>query len=299
MSLIDPGPGPSHRKNVRRIQQIQQLCRSRKKVLSLVYQMGRVGSTAVRDALIKAGVSPVFRIHFLDSNNLSLFFPSGFSMEHPEVRQDFNLHREWSGLLSDCVTSRACPLRIITMVREPVSRNISMFFDRLSSHLPLGTDLRECRVEEVKAMFLNHARHEVPGIWFDREMKQMLKIDVYAHSFPREKGFLHIRENGIDLLIMKNEISDNIKESVLRRFMKVPGVSIHRRNTASCRSHAGLYHSFIKRVHLPEQYVNEMLSTPYVRHFYTDREIENARNRWLSPQPGEKDDRKKYGNIFT
>ena len=45
-------------------------------------------------------------------------------------------------------------------------------------------------------------------------------------------------------------------------------------------SYAATYADFIRNLELPECYVEIMCGSEYMRHFYTDAEIESIRSKW-------------------
>ena len=92
---------------------------------------------------------------------------------------------------------------VITLVRDPVARNVSLFFEKLE--VPIGYDWFERRKQlsdgellaELGPLFEEHvldpgglARLDVdPLHWFDLEMAPVFGVDIFATPFSPERGW--------------------------------------------------------------------------------------------------------------
>ena len=78
----------------------------------LVYQMGKVGSSSVTNSLLRHYSGIVLQAHYFNSN-----------------------HKDWRvGRLYRWVIEEDNPLRIISLTREPIGRNVSAFFQNFEKH---------------------------------------------------------------------------------------------------------------------------------------------------------------------
>ena len=96
-------------------------------------------------------------------------------------------HIRHSLMVKEELLDKGRPVRVITAVRDPVARNISAYFNNLT----LSTLKREFNEEELQAMmdqFLDKYSHDIPLVWFDKEMRDVLGLDVYHYPFPQKKG---------------------------------------------------------------------------------------------------------------
>lgn len=50
--------------------------------------------------------------------------------------------------------------------------------------------------------------------WFDLEIKENFGIDVYGYDFDKERGFQIIRQDNVELLLMKLEKLDDCQEII-------------------------------------------------------------------------------------
>ncbi len=237
----------------------------------IVYQMGKVGSASIRDSLKADKVRPVFHLHRMnpDWHSYSLGYP---------------IPPTWLGerLYLDIIRDRK-PAKFITLVREPISRNLSTFFAQFYQYTGMGYEDVDLSSREATDIFLSSFGFPWrPLVWFDTELKEMIGIDVYQYNFPREQGYLSIEDSNYKLLIIKIEIEDSIKEQAIAQFLGKDSFKIKRTNTAETRNYASAYRTFLSELALPKDYIDLMYSSEYVKHFYSDSEIDSFRQRWYA-----------------
>lgn len=242
----------------------------------VVYQMGKVGSTSVKESLISCGLDDIYQIHRLHPVNIE------------RVRQDHlkrnsePLDERMGMLLYENVVNKRKRCKFITLVREPIGRNISAFFENFTFFTGMIFGVQVFSVNELTNIFLNNYPHSVPLAWFDEEMKRALNIDVYEHEFPKRKGYLYLNKDPFELLIIKCEIPDSIKERAISDFLSIDNFSLSRANLAQDKNYSEVYQSFKNRINLPTSYIEMMCDSKYMKHFYEYSEIESIRSKWLA-----------------
>jgi hypothetical protein len=279
-----PRVGSAWRKNLVLYRRALRLCiaeRFTHRTPIVIYQMGKVGSTSILRSLRRHGIGPVFRIHALARENLHLLYPRHYEPGHPVVCADYRRYGLISRQLHRYIRAKHKPVKVITPVREPIARNVSLFFENLLEyHLPPGTCLDRLTPHELETIFLRDVRHPVPLDWFDLEMRPMLGIDVYAHPSPRKTGYSCIGRGNIDLLLLKIKIDDRLKERAIADFLGLGNFALEDYNVGQEKPYAGAYHRFVETVRLPAWYLETMTRSPYTRHFYTTGEIDQMWARW-------------------
>jgi hypothetical protein len=239
----------------------------------IVYQMGKVGSSSITKSLRLSGVR-AFHVHRINPAMIKQV-----REEHLNIGQ--NPPRERIGaILYENVVKKPRRAKFITLVREPISRNISAFFENFEHFAKVRFEKSTFSICDLVNIFIAEYSHNVPLNWFDQEIKSTLGIDVYKYQFPRDKGYLLIREGYFELLILKCELADSIKERVISEFLNLSNFEVIRKNLAKDKIYAESYQEFLRAISLPESYVETMLNSKYTRHFYTDEEIEQSRSRW-------------------
>jgi len=240
----------------------------------IVYQMGKVGSSSVVESLQRAGMRLVFHVHRMNPHNIQ------------EVREEFlrdnqsPLNEVLGETLYRKVIERGRKAKFITLVREPIGRNISAFFENFSRFTDIDYEKSNHGTEELIDIFINRYNHEVPLTWFDVEMRKTLGIDVYKHAFPKEKGYLRVKGMNSELLILKLETDDLIKEKAITEFLDTENFTLARNNVGREKVYSQTYQDFIRTLRLPRAYVELMCNAAYTRHFYSEKEIDSIQTRW-------------------
>lgn len=249
----------------------------------VVYQMPKTGSASIAASLKAVGLKNVFHVHKLAPNDT---YP-------------FEYSRKLSKLISEQVTDGK-QIKFITCVRDPIARNISDLFQMFkvsqkfraqglsfpfTSISAENFDNTQMTVEEIRDLFLSeYPHHDLPLFWLDKQIRENLGIDIYDYPFPRQKGYIHISEGAIDLLVLKLEADDALIESEIARFVDMPDFKLLRTNITSQDrfSYNSLYKEFRKTASIPEEYIERMYDSRLVKHFYAEEEVESMRAMWLS-----------------
>lgn len=209
----------------------------------VILQMGKVGSTALKDSL-------------------NLYIKDGRNVIHLHRTKDKKKIAELSG-----------NSLYVTPIREPVSRNISGFFQHVEKLYP---NLSKMGIGELKREFITTYNHLVPLVWFDEDFYPITGVDVYQYSFDKEKKYITIG----DVLIFDSSLSNGAKEKLLRNFLKNPQIKIKNAHVTSERWLGNIYTKFKQEVKLPIEYLDWMLNSKYAKHFFTDQELESIYRRW-------------------
>ncbi len=229
-------------------------------MLPVVFTMGKVGSTSVRNALLRSGLV-CFDVH---------------SLKHTNPAANAQAWHQHARSLRDCGIMNADNVAFITLVREPVGRNLSGYFQNLKKWHPADMPT----VEQAIEGFLRDYHHPLPGQWFQKQFKPFARFNVYEHAFDPETGYaVHRREGQPDVIVMRAELPDQAKADVLSEYYGRE-VEITRDNTASAKDYSDLYRQAREPGRLPRAYVDEMYDTEYARHFWTGEEIEALRSQW-------------------
>jgi len=241
----------------------------------LVYQMGKVGSRSVVGALESATDRPIFHIHQLDSATLASVAEQSRLAGNPMPP-----HIEAGRRVQNEVIGPGHPVDVITLVREPISRNISAFFQNLNIFAP-EPDASSDRLIEL---FLAGYPHNQPETWFQRQIEPHLGIDVYAEPFEPDLGWRVYERGPVRLLLMRCETPDEVKSDAMARFFGLTDLAIKRVNRGSAKKYKSRYAGFVEAARFGPEFVDRMLNTEYTRHFYTTDEIAAFRKKWLAAQ---------------
>jgi hypothetical protein len=265
----------------------------------IIYQMGKVGSTSILHSL-QASVPdiPVYQVHVLSSQGILRMerkywgeTPRVFRKSLlPETKHVFASHFLRAQLNRDFNQKR---WKVVTLVRDPIARNVSEFFysvdtTKYDPHLPdfyeryqsktIGTaELIERFIERFHE---NSEEYQLPLRWFDTEFKAVLGIDVFSGDFPKSKGYQIIHGEFAEVLLLKLEKIHKCYSEAFNEFLNLGEFRLLTANTARQKKYYPAFKSFMSLVDLPSSYVSNMYASKYMRHFYTDEEINILWEKW-------------------
>lgn len=272
----------TRRKNERRLDALASCLEGDEPIL-LVHQMGRAGSMTTVNTLRGAGLTlPVFHTHWLHPDSVKL-------------RLEWNRHLPWNRMPLNVRTSslisaelaREGPARrqwkLVTVFREPVARNVSVFFLSIEAFVE-DFHRRFARGELDHAtlldIFLRKFPHEQPLEWFDREVRDVFGVDVYEYGFPRERGYEIVREAPVDVLLIKVERLDECFRGAFGEFLGVEVDGLRQSHVTERDPAMPMYRDFVRTARFPAEYLDRMYGSRFVRHFYSEAEVDAFRAKW-------------------
>lgn len=223
-----------------------------------VYQMGKVASSSVHLSLKWSYPGVVLHSH-------------NFRKNHPRFKI--------RALFDYCKAGGS--IRIITLIREPVSRNVSAYFENLERYVgTLSRDkIQALTNSELLEKFLGEFRHNVTLEWFDTHLKRDFGIDVYDYSFDHQKGYVKIQKGNLEILIMRHDLTDEAKEKLIMEVTGLKKFELQTFNVGDNKLYASLYKGF-KKVGIPDWYLKKMTDSKYCKHFYTQDAIVTEIGKW-------------------
>lgn len=253
-----------------------------------ILQMGRVGSvsvfTAVRTAYQQIALDvPVYHKHYISSFDLIVERILA-DLEDPSFALQFDRQLR-NTFLSDIQSGQ--PVKIISLVRDPIARNVSTFFFAFPQFVP---DWKEKEAQnllpantlntifESKRQFIQTAFN-----WFDEQIKDTLELDVYAAPFDTARGWQVYKKGQVELLLLRMEDLHRTGEDTLRKFLHLPHLKMVKVNTGEEREAYELYRRFLTHP-ISQEYLEMTYATKLARHFYTETEIEQFIQRWRNPK---------------
>jgi Putative capsular polysaccharide synthesis protein len=271
----------------------------------IVHQMGKVGSQSVlRSLAAEPRISTeraVVHTHFLTRNQLArerrlLASAKAAYQGTPLPEIWWNPPFIWDGLIVGAAVTRERDRRweVITLVRDPVARNVSLFFEKLE--VPIGYDWFERRprlsddelLAELDPLFERHvldpgglARLDVdPLLWFDLEMAPVFGVHIFGSPFATDRGWQIYEGERARLLLIRTADLDRVGAEALEQFLGVPGIQLVSGNVADRREHASVYALFRERLRLPPEQLDATYGSRLVTHLFTPQEIEAMRSKW-------------------
>ena len=238
--------------------------------------MAKVGSSTVTWALRAVDGLHVFQVHLMHPNNLHRLRKSGRILERFRSDLDVRGRILFKGLIKPGLKAK-----VITLVREPIGRNCSFYFQNLDVLWEMADAHEKVEGAQLISGFHDKFDHQSCLRWFDSEFKPALGVDVYEHPFPHDAGHTRISTDRYDILVMRSDLDDASKKRCVEEFLGIEGLTLSPKNVGSQKPYAAAYREFLDALELPEAYVNEMLDSKYTRHFFSPDEITTLRARWL------------------
>lgn len=242
--------------------------------LVLIYQVGKVASSSIRATIQHLPQYEIHQVHRLVADNVE------------RVQREHRL-RGWTPPPADIGPSGAGalqrylnprrPAKIITLVREPIGRNISYYFQNLDKihgrraahELPLQT--------LIDGFTENYPYSDDPLTWFDYEFAPALGVDVYASGFQAGMAAHRWQSGPYDILLLRCDTDDSQKLAALRDFFALPGLEMRYANITDTKPGAAANRAFRETVRFPEDYLDRMLDNRFTRFFFDADSIARIR----------------------
>ena len=262
----------------------------------IVHQMGKVGSSTVVATLERCCEDyRVFQTHLLRRDQLGMAVAQQRKASRDHRRMQLDEHLLASRYLQRRFSKAAPGARwtVISMVRDPVARNISAFFQAFDVYFSKqsageGPDaLDRLGTKRLRQMFLEEFgryRHELALTWFQSFLEPVFGIDVYATPFDKQRGYSIYEADRCRLLLLRTEDLRRALDGAIEQFLGVAVGDQVSRNVSSEKRYSEPYQAFLEDFRLPETYLDSLYDSKYMRHFYTSREIEAFRDRWSARQ---------------
>ncbi|MEA3410777.1 MAG: putative capsular polysaccharide synthesis family protein [Pseudomonadota bacterium] len=261
----------------------------------LVYQMGKVGSSTAVATLNTVDLdAPIYHVHFLSPDLVEKY--EAKRRPYLRTRKAGDLKHIWQyqfirKLLND--PGRSGKWRVISLVRDPVARNLATFFEHIEVQAEDGDcwdlksweyqfETRVCREDQERLieLFYEKCRHDTPLVYFDREFRDVLGFDIFETGFPVKRGYQITRRDNADFLVIRLEDLNRCATQAFSEFLGVDGLRLVNRNVGGGKEYAEIYDRFKRIIKLPPDYLDRMYDSKFARHFYTEAEIAEFRKRW-------------------
>ncbi len=252
----------------------------------LVYSMGKVGSSSVYYSLQQMNLDvPVYQMHYL--NHLDEM-EALIRRTRPHPEQALKGHARARAFAQEFNSPKWKRWNVITLVRTPVRRNVSSFFEGIRGYYPNAADNYAdgtLTLEQVKQTFLERFDHQAPRFWFDSQVKPILDIDVFAESFPRERGYATYATPRVNMLVIRMEDLSRCGVQAVNEWLGIQNFSLINANEGENKKYAEMYRAFTRKITLPRAYYQEMHALVYATHFYTQDELRKFDYFQTEPQP--------------
>ena len=165
-------------------------------------------------------------------------------------------------------------VRIITLLREPVSRAISGIFQNIELY---AKELENENLKIIESKVVDKVIKKIPMSaeyiekWIKFELKNNLEIDIYNDDFATNTGFKIFHANGIKLLLIRMEdLNFSFSGATMNFFDLEEGIKLKDYNIGEEKYYSRQYKSLRNKIKLSNESIDKILSSKYVTHFYGD-----------------------------
>lgn len=225
----------------------------------VVYTMGKVASTSVSRAL-KASNMPCYDIHSIAQKRYLTSLRS--HMDNPDlVRIPKHLIESLHAMNA---IREGRKVKLISLIREPVGRNIAAVFENLPKRLAEeeGAVLKRLQTYHV----------EVPDVWFREDFIPTLGLKIFAMKHDKTADHFKFQNGNLEALLLKVHVSDERKSELVSAYLGKE-IEITRENTAQDKWYSALHAKLAndRRV-LSQDFLQRCMSLRYYKAFYSREE---------------------------
>lgn len=240
----------------------------------------KVASTTVDYSLRQKGISPLHRHNLLP-------YP-GFRPNEQEIYDYF----------IECIKKEK--VKLISLVREPLSHDFSLFFNFLKNpyqswYQGFRADIETLFYEHIEKHYGEKAVKEdvldsyeafsfqcmLGGNkygyfeWFEYEIKKLFGLDPLEYAFDTEKGYSIMKKKNIELLIVQMEKLDSLVP-VLADYTGITDFRLNNTNVADEKEYQYIYKAVKEKIRYPQWYIDLYYkNNKYMNHFYSKEDQKN------------------------
>jgi hypothetical protein len=237
----------------------------------LIYSLPKTGTSTIRRSLKEIGI-------YADHFHRIVYEP------YPFLKELKKKHR----LSIQNILETRSSVKIVSMVREPLSRILSNIFHIAERNevafynMPPGKPFIDSLTETMQS-----GKFIISGFdpyyeslnWFDNELKTIFGIDVFAYPFDKEKGYSIIKQGNVELCLMKIERLNSL-EQIIAKFIGVPRFKLINDNESENKVYKYLYKQVLEEIRIPREVVDAVYTDPRITHFYSTDDISDFLKKW-------------------
>ena len=246
----------------------------------IILTPGKVGSSSVYHTLKSKLDNPVFHIHRLSEKGIKNSIEEHLQSD----RKSKPLHLIVSNLLRKKLNTYHGEIYVVSIIREPVSRSISAFFQNTEIYKnkieKSGLEIDSEKALSLLSIQLKNGITTNIEKWFEEEIHNNFGIDVFNNDFNIKKGYEITNIGRVKHLLIKMEVL-NEQFSVAMDSLLENGKSVKLDNTniGDQKHYSESYNIVKNRVMLDSETINDVVSSKYFQKFYKEKE-KDVRKKW-------------------
>ncbi len=235
----------------------------------VILTIGKVGSSSIYKTLKKKTPNKVFHIHNLSKQGISRSIDQHLSSD----RKSKPLHLIVSKYLSKKLSHYNGRTFVITVIREPISREVSSFFQNIefykntleSKNLDIDID----KAHKILSQRLKEGICEAYEDWFKLEIESNYNINVFSELYDENKNYMIFRGTKTTLLLLRMEDLDEVFPYAIQEFLSLDKpMSLLNSNVGNSKYYAETYKIVKKELKLDLDTINQIVNSKFFNHFY-------------------------------
>lgn len=246
-----------------------QSIRSVKNCEIVIYTLGKSGSSSVYYTLMnKLPFKKIFHLHFLSDHWIKDTFPGT-----PHER---NIHKA-DAYFKHISGTKKKKIKYITLVREPISRDISGFFQ---NYRLTNTKFDKNNLESIREI-ISSTGHELSTTWFDSDFYNYTGFDIFKEDFDIKKGYdiYSIDDNTEVLIILTHRLSE-VFETAIFEYLNLKIDRLINFNVSSTKKDGSIINNLKQIYYEKDAFIDEIYSSKFVKHFFNADEIDAYKTKW-------------------
>lgn len=265
---------------------LQRLLKENDKIV-IIYTIGKVGSSSVYETLKNSESIPypVFHLHSLSTQQIEEWKQYYKSSQ----RKSIPYHLIVGSVLSDLLKSYKGKIFLVTLIREPIQREVSSIFQD-SFNFTSSSKLKEKGIQETTMNYLEKLVDQLPEEkWFKKEIKEVFDIDVYADTFDPAIGYKTYDRNNVRLLLIRIENLNTSFNSACKELFENNDLNLklEEANIGDQKFYSEDYKKIRRDIRLDEKQVEQIIQTPFIQKFYPDY-ISSIKKDWIKSSDADK-----------
>lgn len=183
--------------------------------------------------------------------------------------------------------------KIITAVREPIGFLLSVLYQHIddlnlfllfSQFGPFEKEMIYENGGDVQALFNEKMNLQLQGVHAS-EMDYFLEVfnehvfDIMKEPFDQESGYSIIQQGNIEVFVYQLEKMNDVA-GAMSDFLGKSFEQWEKGNVAADKWLASSYDQAQKEIKISQEYFDRCFNAPYVKHFYSEGDIEKLKDRW-------------------
>jgi hypothetical protein len=194
--------------------------------------------------------------------------------EPEEFRYNIKLGKD---ILEHIKRNRSKRLKVITLVREPISRAVSNLFENWQYHFQDINQVDSIKLENY--LLTSDNEYDYTLGWFDFEFLETTNFDIYQHPFDKGRGYQIYSSSYGDILCIKLEALNKVSQVAFQEFLGfTPDIQV--KNSSQGKATKNQFAQLRENLKLSKDKLEQLYDSKYITHFYTPKEVERFIEKW-------------------